>query len=129
MEDIQEILVQFMVVNVVSKNELHSLIGKLNHAAGLLIVMRPLMDPLLAAWAAASPKSYPGCVWVKQIRSVLDWFHSFFAGNGPATEPSFPLDAFNRVGTVVEIGTDAPPWGLAGGWQLTASLRSISRHS
>ena len=30
-------------------------------------------------------------------------------------ERYFSLDAYNRVGTVVEIGTDASPWGL-GGW-------------
>ena len=28
---------------------------------------------------------------------------------------SFSIDAFNRTGTIVEIGTDASPWGL-GGW-------------
>ena len=32
--------------NSVTKKELRSFIGKLNHAIGLLIVMRPLMDPL-----------------------------------------------------------------------------------
>ena len=70
-EDIQGMLVQFMSLNVVSNKELHSLIGMLNRAAGLLIVMRPFMDPLWAAWAAASPKRHPGCVWVKQIQTEL----------------------------------------------------------
>ena len=114
-EGIQEMLVQFKAANLVTKKELHSLIGKLNHAAGLLIVMRPFLDPLWAAWSAKSPDRHPGHVWVKQIKIELDWFHSFFAGNGPTVERFFSIDAFNRVGTVVEIGTDASPWGL-GGW-------------
>ena len=48
-EDIQEMLLQFKAANLVTKKELHSLLGKLNHAAGLLIVMRPFLDPLWAA--------------------------------------------------------------------------------
>ena len=58
-EDIQEMLVQFRAINVVGKKELHSLIGKLTHAAGLLVVMRPFVDPLWAAWAANSPNRHP----------------------------------------------------------------------
>ena len=45
-DDIQETLIHFLPINVVAKSELRSLIGKLSHAAGLLIVMRPFMDPL-----------------------------------------------------------------------------------
>ena len=52
---------------------------------------------------------------MKQIQIELDWFHSFFAGNGPTVERFFSIDAFNRVGAVVEIGTDASPCGL-GRW-------------
>ena len=51
-DDIQYMLRHFTSINVVSKKELRSLIGKLNHAAGLLIVMRPFMDPQWAARAA-----------------------------------------------------------------------------
>ena len=76
-DDIQEMLVRFMSVNVVAKKELRSLIGKLNHAIGLLTVMRPVMDPLWAHWAAASPKRQPGCVWIKQVRTELNLSHTF----------------------------------------------------
>ena len=58
---------------------------------------------------------HPGHVWVKQIQVELDWLHTFFSGNGPTVERFFSIDAFNRVGTVGEIGTGASPWGL-GGW-------------
>ena len=79
-------LLQFKAANLVAKKELHSLIGKLNHAAGLLIVMRPFLDPLWAAWSAKSSEGHPGHVWVKQIQVELDWFHTFFEGNGPSVE-------------------------------------------
>ena len=52
---------------------------------------------------------------MKQIKTELTWFDTFFSGNGARIERFFSLDAYNRVGTVVEIGTDASPWGL-GGW-------------
>ena len=77
--------------------------------------MRPLVDPLWAAWCAKSPDRHLGHVWVKQIQIELDWSHTFFAGNGPTVERFFSIDGLNCPGAVVEIGTDASPWGL-GGW-------------
>ena len=109
-EEIQEMLLQIWAANLVTKKELHSLIGKLNHATGLLIVMRPFLDPLWAAWSATSPDRHPSHVWVKQIQIELDWLYTFFACNGPTVERFFSIDAFNRVGTIVEIGVDASPW-------------------
>ena len=44
-EDIQEMFVLFRASNLVTKKDLRSFIGKLNHAAGLLIVMRPFSGP------------------------------------------------------------------------------------
>ena len=61
------------------------------------------------------PIKHPGCIWAKQIKTEMIWFDTFFSGNGASIERFFSLDAFNRVGAVVEIGTDASPWGL-GGW-------------
>ena len=44
--DIKDDLRKFLGCNVISLKELHSTTGKLNHAAGLLIIMRPFMEPL-----------------------------------------------------------------------------------
>jgi len=44
--DIKSELERLMVGNVISNKDLHSLVGKLGHAAELLIIMRPLLDPL-----------------------------------------------------------------------------------
>ena len=47
--DIKIELARLMTSNVISHKDLHSLVGKLGHASGLLIVMRPFLDPLWAA--------------------------------------------------------------------------------
>ena len=73
------------------------------------------MDPLWAALTAPDPKDHPNCVWKKQIESSIQWFITFSKGNGTKLDRVFSLDAYNRVGTVIEMGTDASPWGI-GGW-------------
>ena len=115
MTDILDDLVTMSSHNLVSNKSSRSLLGKLGHAAGLLIIMRPFMDPLWAAWSAPFPEVHPGCIWTKQIQTELTWFLVFFRGQGTTVERFFTLDAYNRTGTIVEIGTDASPWGL-GGW-------------
>ena len=49
--DIRIDLDRILKQNITTKKELHSLIGKLGHAVGLLIIMRPFLEPL---WAALS---------------------------------------------------------------------------
>ena len=70
-DDILEDLKRIGSQNITSKKELRSLVGKLGHAAGLLIVMRPFLDPIWAAWAAPSPAGHPGCVWAKSKRRFI----------------------------------------------------------
>ena len=48
-EDILDDLHRFSSLNVISIKELQSLLGKINHAAGLLIVLRPFMEPMWVA--------------------------------------------------------------------------------
>ena len=56
-------------------------------------------------------------IWTKQIISTLRWFRAFFTEPNKPIERFFRLDAYLRVGTSVEIGTDASPYGL-GGWLM-----------
>ena len=53
----------FAKTNVVSHKDLRSFVGKANHAAGLLVVIRPFLH---AIWAALScTSSAPSnCVWI-----------------------------------------------------------------
>ena len=43
--DIKTELARLMTSNVISHKDLHSLVGKLGHASGLLIIMRPSWTP------------------------------------------------------------------------------------
>jgi hypothetical protein len=113
-EDILCDLERFSKENVIPKKCLHSLLGKLSHVSGLLVVMRPFMEPVWKAWGSPSPEEKPGCIWRAQIQTELDWFTAF-NGNGTSVERFFSVDAYNRVGTIIEIGIDASCWGL-GGW-------------
>ena len=102
--------------NVTTHRELHSLVGKLNHAAGVLIIMRPFLEPLWAAlYDTRSTKAPSGIVWSKQIWTSLHWFLASFSGHDMRVERFFGLGAYLRQGTPVEIGTDVSPWGM-GGW-------------
>ena len=63
------------------------------------------------------PDRHPNYIWSLQIDTDTKWFLTFFTGHGATIERFFSLDAYNRVGTTVVIGTDASPWGL-GGWLM-----------
>jgi len=126
-EDILCDLVRFSTENVITKKCLHSMLGKLSHVSGLLVVMRPFMEPMWKAWGSPSPADKPGCIWRAQIQTELDWFTAFFTGKGTSMERFFSVDAYNRVGTIIEIGTDASCWGLRGWLRSMASSPSTPR--
>lgn len=114
--DIKTDLERFIDSSVISLKDLHSLVGKLGHAAGLLIIMRPFLEPLWAAlYANNIGCAPPNTLWTNQIISTLRWFKAFFGPGGTKVERFFRLDAYSRTGTIVEMGTDASPWGI-GGW-------------
>ena len=71
------------------------MLGKLSHVSGLLVVMRPFMEPVWKAWGSPSPEEKPGCIWRAQIQTELDWFTAFFNGNGTSVERFFSVDAYN----------------------------------
>ena len=104
----------FLRLNIITKKAIHSLIGKLSHAAGLLILLRPFLDPLWTAWAADDLPGMRGRIWKRQIQTELRWCRAFFLGEGPIVQRFFSVASYTRSGTRVEIGTDASPWGLGG---------------
>jgi hypothetical protein len=114
--DIKMHLERMSATNVISRKELHSLVGKLGHAAGLLLTMRPFLQPLWAALYSDDNGGAPvGTIWRKQVQSSLTWFSAFLEGSVGGVERFFRLDSYLRQGPVIEIGTDASPWGM-GGW-------------
>ncbi len=122
--DICDDLKRVQSPNLITKKELQSLIGKLSHAAGLLIIMRPFLEPLWAALASneKSTGAPANTIWRKQILQSLVWFEALFLDHPLLTERRFAIAAYLRVGTYVEIGTDASPWG--GGCRWTAGSKS-----
>ena len=44
----------------------------------------------------------------------MHWSQAFIGGGGTKIELFFKLDAYLRTDDVIEIGTDASPWGLDG---------------
>ena len=68
-------------------------------------------------WAAihSSSDGPPNTVWTKQVKHALTWFHAFFKGKTPGIVRHFSTTEFFRAGDIIELGTDASPWGL-GGW-------------
>jgi hypothetical protein len=123
--DICDDLKRFKSLNLITKKELHSLVGKLSHAAGLLLIMRPFLEPLWAALssdekATGAPRN---TIWRKQILQSLIWFEALFLHHPLLIERRFTIAAYLRVGTYVEIGTDASPWGMGGWLQVDGRIK------
>jgi hypothetical protein len=114
-DDIVASLLKFSHTNVISKKELHSFVGRVNHAAGLLITVRRFLHACWAALYTTDSGAPPNTVWVKQIAHALSWLRAFFCEGMVGATRTFLLTEFMGGGDLVEIGTDASPWGL-GGW-------------
>ena len=112
-EDIRLGLVEVSKSNVLSRKALESIAGKLNHVAGLVIVLRPFLHQI---WAALhKPGSGDGRIWKKQVEHALSWFHAAFNDQNAFLLRQFRVSDYLFQGSVIELGTDASPWGL-GGW-------------
>ena len=112
--DIRLHLQSFRSSNVIARKDLESFAGKVNHAAGLLVTVRPFLQQL---WSALhSELSGPrGCIWRRQIQHTLKWLEALFHCQSEQLIRTFRVDAYMGRGLPIQIGTDASPWGL-GGW-------------
>ena len=113
-DDIQVALKSFEGKNVLSRKDVRSFVGRCNHAAGLLVTLRPFLQAL---WASlSSDNTGPNnTVWEKQVHHSLSWMRVFFANQLTGLERTFSLQEYLQTGDIHEIGTDASPYGL-GGW-------------
>ena len=97
-------------------------VGRANHAAGLLLAVRPFLQEIWTALQDASSKDPPSTtVWHKQIAHSLSWLDAFFIHdsalpNRPSIARTFHLEDYRMEGDAVTIGVDASPFRL-GGWQ------------
>ena len=122
-DDIKSDIVKFLSTNLVSRDDLRTFVGRCNHAAGLLIVLRPFLHSL---WAALSSPNTgpPNTVWTRQIAHTLQWLKAFFIDSStPGIVRKFTLDEFQCTGDRIEIGTDASPWGLGGWYSINGHIK------
>ena len=124
-EDIIDTLQSIQSMNLIPKKTLESLAGKINHAASLLIPLRPFLQQM---WAAIHSDPHSTTVWRKQIHHALTWFTVLFKPGSSALGRNFRLPDFLGWGVQVEIGTDASPWGL-GGWLARDGVITHYYHS
>jgi len=114
-DDSEKLVNDLLDKNVLSVKELRTATGKLSHISNLLVPWRPFMRSLYGALYDDTPNGCPpNCRWTRQISPALRWFRSFFRSSGGFIQREFRLDAFQKVGTSIEIVLDASPWGLAG---------------
>ena len=116
-KDITMMLDKFANANFSQKKELESFIGKVNHAAGLLVTIRPFLQPLGAALYGLANKEIPGTIWTKQVEHSITWLRAVFYHDTPGVVRRFHLADFLGKGDKVEVGTDASAHGLGGGYQ------------
>ena len=64
-----------------SKKELHTFVGRVNFAAGLLITLRPFLHAICAALYTQEGGSPPNTMWMRQIDHALSWLRTFFKEN------------------------------------------------
>ena len=114
-QDILRDLDAFEGLNVIPVKDLRSFVGRANHAAGLLLVLRPFLHSIWGALYGESGGAPANTVWAKQIRHALEWLSAFFRKEVHGVTRHFSLEEFSGTGPLWEIGTDASPWGL-GGW-------------
>ena len=115
LQDIRDDLKKFSTQNVLAIKEVRSFVGRANHAAGLLLVLRPFLHSIWGAIYGDSGGAPPNTIWRKQIEHALSWLQLFFVEEKDGLERSFTLQEFAATGPCWEIGTDASPWGM-GGW-------------
>ena len=111
--------------NLITRKELHTLVGWINFAAGLLMTLRPFLQGLWAAWY--NPRGHKHLMWTRQIAHALSWLHAFFIDANPGIERRFYLADFNGHGAKVEVGTDASPWGMGGWMSVDDEIKLVFR--
>ena len=113
--DIRDDLRAFRGLNVLPCKRLRSFVGRANHAAGLLLVLRPFLHSIWGALYGDTGGAPVNTVWAKQVAHALNWLDMFFEDEERRLSRTFTLEEFKQLGPSWEIGTDASPWGL-GGW-------------
>eukprot|EP00971_Amphidinium_carterae_P351397 6492091-Amphidinium_carterae.2 len=108
--DLGRLIADALSRNTIKVKSLRTLVGKANHLAGIVPLVRPFLAPL---WAALHKPGGPlQSIWTKQIRHALLWLQALLTRNGGQLVRSFPLDSFTRQLRHIVTDVDGSPWGL-----------------
>ena len=117
-EIVQEVKVmthEHDVQNVCSKKSLQTYVGKLNHIAGIVPVIRPFLSDVYGVIHQTADSHAPSnCYWTKQWRYVTVWMREFLANEGEELYREYRLQAYYGNGIQMQLVTDASPWGIGG---------------
>eukprot|EP00435_Cladocopium_sp_Y103_P030056 s3225_g7.t1 len=114
-EEVKKVTQTHVASNLATRKSLLSYIGKLNHIAGIVEVIRPFMSDLYGVIHCTTGSRAPAnCYWTKQWNHVTQWLLAFFAEEPGSVCRVYRVQAYFGRGLAVSIITDASPWGLGG---------------
>eukprot|EP00439_Symbiodinium_sp_Y106_P062067 s1806_g9.t1 len=113
--------------NFVTKKELASYTGKLNHIAGMIEMLRPFLTELYGALHSkdANSNAPPNMVWTKQWSHTRLWLLRLLQQEGQTLAREYRVHRYFGRGRQIRIVTDASPWGIGG---YMAQDTSIVKH-
>ena len=101
--------------NVCAKKALQTYVGKMNHIAGIVPVIRPFLSDIYGVIHQTADSRAPNnCFWTKQWRHVTVWMREFLANEGEGLYREYRLQAYYGHGVRMQLVTDASPWGIGG---------------
>ena len=96
--------------NIIFRKALLSFVGRANHAAGLLVAVRPFLQELWAAIYSVNKKArFKQNIWRRQIAHAISWLSTFFVTEDVSISREFHLSDYCGLGDVIIIGADASP--------------------
>ena len=130
-EKVQTLTDKYLSRPVVGCKELRSYVGTLSFIAGLIPHLRPFLSSLWSVLSGpheatndgAAKKGFPGkLIHVRRIRPALAWIRALLQGEAAPLRRELP--AFLPT-TIVDITTDACPFGLGGTLRVAGKLVSV----
>ena len=113
--DVTEMTEQHLRDNLCSIKNYQTYVGKLNHVAGIVEVLRPFMAYVYGVlYNKGNTKAPKNCVWTRQWKHITLWIRTFLRNEAKDLFREYRLWTYFGKGVNVEVVTDASPWGLGG---------------
>lgn len=115
-DELVETSKQHLRENVASKKNLHTYTVKLNHVAGIVETLRPILTDFYGVLHCPTQTRAPrNCLWTKQWRHVTTWVIALLGAQlGNELKGEYSCIHYYNKGVEIQITTDASPWGLGG---------------